>query len=60
MYGGMLSNINPYQINISDIISHLPIAFMFGTIILHNIIFGYILITDCFFNSKETDELEHL
>jgi hypothetical protein len=44
----------------TDIISHLPIAFLFGTIILHNMIFGYILITDCLFNEKENDELEHL
>jgi hypothetical protein len=60
MYAGMLSIINLQQITMTDIIPHLPIAFLFGTIILYNIIFGYILITDCLFNDKENYELEHL
>ena len=56
----MLSIINLQQITMTDIIPHLPIAFLFGTIILYNIIFGYILITDCLFNDKENYELENL
>lgn len=60
MYAGMLSIINLQQITMADIIPHLPIVFLFGTIILYNIIFGYILITDCLFNNKENYELEHL
>lgn len=43
-----------YDAIIFTIISHLPNAFVFLTIILNNIIFGYILISDCF--SKENDE----
>lgn len=60
MYAGMLSIINLYQTTVVDIIPHLPIAFLFGTIILHNIIFGYILITDCLCSDKENDALENL
>lgn len=46
-----------YQMSITNIISYLPIAFVFGTIILNNIVFGYILMSDCFLKSSETNTL---
>jgi hypothetical protein len=47
-----------YELTISNIISHLPTAFVFGTILLNNIVFGYILMSDCFLKPDELNDLE--
>lgn len=42
----------------STIISHLPIAFLFGMILLNNIMFAYILMSDCFLKTNENLEID--
>jgi hypothetical protein len=54
----MLSHEIIYQLIVTNLLSHLPIAFLFGIIILNNIVFGYILMSDCFLKSDESDALE--
>ena len=48
------------QLTITNLISNLSSTFVFATIILNNIIFGYILMTDCFLKSTEPDPLENI
>ena len=48
------------QSTITNLIFNLTSTFVFGTIILNNIIFGYILMTDCFLKPIEPDPLENI
>ena len=54
----MLSPELIHQLIITNTIFNLSTTFVFGTIILNNIIFGYILMTDCFFKSTENNALK--
>jgi len=49
-----------YQLISSTLITHLPTAFVFGMLLLNNIVFGYILMSDCFFKSEESHENNEL
>lgn len=49
-----------YQPTSSALIAHLPIAFVFGMLLLNNIVFGYILMSDCFLKSEEPQENNEL
>jgi hypothetical protein len=55
----MLSPEIIYQTIIATVIPYLPTIFVFGTIILNNIVFGYILMSDCFLKSFEPYTLEN-
>ena len=54
----MLETIISSHSDLTAIISHIPTLFLFSTIILYNIIFGYIVITDQLFSSEQSDQLE--
>lgn len=54
----MLSDFNIYSITLHDILSHLPNAFMIGMIVGYNLLFGYILFSECFCKpNTENNEL---
>lgn len=59
MYGCVFSP-DMYQLTTSTIIAYLPTAFVFGIILLNNIVFGYILMSDCFFKSDDNQEINKL